>query len=135
MAFTATLHIEGHPKEQDGIRVLYCDYAFNQKIDKTGVFTSAVQGGIINIGIKNENDFDLLNWMFSINAKKQGKIVFSSGITDNQSFQTIKFKDAILINYHQTFSEEDEIRVNLTISCRELDISGVSFVNIWEAAE
>jgi hypothetical protein len=135
MAFTANLHIQGHPKEQDGIRITHCNFTFNQEIERTGQFTSTVQGGIINIGLINENDADLLNWMFSIDTKKSGKIVFSSGITDNQSFQTINFKDALLINYNQTFSEEDEIRVNLTISCRTLDISGVSFVNIWEASE
>jgi hypothetical protein len=132
MAFTATLHIKGHSKEQDGMHVISCDFTFNQKVDSTGVPISRVSGGIINIGLKNENDYDLVNWMISSSAKKSGKIVFSSGITDNQSFQTINFKDAVLINYQQIFSEEDEILVNLTISCREIEISGASFSNIWE---
>jgi len=135
MAFTATLHIKGNSKEQEGMRVISCDFTFNQKVDSTGVPVSKVSGGIINIGLKNENDFDLVNWMFSNSAKKNGKIVFSSGISDNQSFQTINFKDAVLINYHQTFSEEDEVIVNLTISCREIEISGASFTNIWETSD
>ncbi len=135
MAFTATLHIKGHSKEQDGMRVISCDFAFNQKVDPTGVAISKVRGGIINIGLKNENDFDLINWMFSNTAKKNGKIVFSSGISDNQSFQTINFTDAVLINYNQIFSEEDEVLVNLTISCREIEISGASFTNVWETSD
>jgi hypothetical protein len=135
MAFTATFHIKGHSKEQDGFRVISCDFAFNQKVDTTGVPISKVSGGIITVGLKNENDFELVHWMISSSAKKDGKIVFSSGITDNQSFQTINFKDAVLINYQQIFSEEDELLVNLTLSCRVLEISGASFTNIWETSD
>jgi len=89
MAFSASLHIEGHPKEQEGLNVVSCDFTFHQQTDTNGMPVSRVTGGIINIGLKNENDFDILNWMFSPTAKKNGKIVFSSGMTDNQSFQTI----------------------------------------------
>ena len=130
MAFSATLHIEGHPREQDGINVVSCDFSFDQQVDAAGVPISRVSGGIINIGLKNENDYELMQWMFS-NAAKNGKIVLSSGMADNQSFQTIGFKDANLINYHQSFSEESEVAVSLTISCREVEISGATFTNIW----
>jgi hypothetical protein len=135
MAFSASLHIEGHPKEQEGLNVVSCDFTFHQQTDTNGMPVSRVTGGIINIGLKNENDFDILNWMFSPTAKKNGKIVFSSGMTDNQSFQTIKFSDAMLINYNQSFSVEAEVSLNLTISCKEMDISGASFMNIWAISD
>ena len=130
MAFSATLHIEGHPNEQEGLSVVSSDFAFHQQVDSSGVPVSRVSAGIINIGLKNLNDYDLMQWMMS-NATKNGKIVLSSGMADNQSFQTIVFKDAILINYHQSFSEESEVDVNLTISCREMEVAGATFVNIW----
>ena len=133
MAFSATLHIEGHPKEQDGIPMISCDFNFHQQIDHRGVHISRVTGGIINIGLKNENDYDLVLWMFSQDAKKNGKIVFSSGISDDQAFQTIKFTEAVLVTYQQSFSEESEITVNLTISCHKVDISGAAFDNIWQS--
>jgi len=133
MAFSATLHIEGHPKEQDGIPMISCDFNFHQQIDHRGVPISRVTGGIINIGLKNENDYDLVLWMFSQDAKKNGKIVFSSGISDDQAFQTIKFTEAVLVTYQQSFSEESEITVNLTISCHKVDISGAAFDNIWQS--
>jgi hypothetical protein len=135
MAFTATFHIEGHPKEQDGFNVVSCDFTFHQQVDASGMPVSRPSGGVINIGLKNENDYNIMQWMFASSAKKNGKIVFTSGIADNQSFQTIKFKDALLINYHQSFSEEAEIAVNLTLSCREIEISGAAFMNIWEASD
>jgi len=133
MAFSATLHIQGHPREQDGIPVVSCDFNFNQQIDQRGVPNSRVIGGVINIGFRNENDYDLVLWMFSQDAQKNGKIVFSSGTSDNQSFQTIKFSDAALVSYHQSYSEHSEISVNITISCREVEISGATFVNIWSS--
>jgi hypothetical protein len=132
MAFSATLHIEGHPKERDGIPVVSCDFSFHQQVDSYGVPISRVSGGIINIGLKNVNDYDIMQWMIASSARKNGKIVFSSGMSDNQSFQKIGFKDAVLVNYHQSFSEESEVAVNLTISCREIDVSGAAFENIWE---
>jgi hypothetical protein len=135
MAFSGTLHIEGHPKEQDGLKVISCDFAFDQKIDEQGMAISKISGGVINIGLKNENDYDIIQWMFFRVAKKNGKIVFSSGTQDNQSFQTVKFKDAVLFSYHQSYSEEDEITVNISLSCREIEISGASFTNIWDFYE
>lgn len=134
MAFSALLHIEGHPQEQEGIPVISCDFDFHQQIDQRGVPISRVTGGVINIGLSNENDYDLFIWMFSQDAQKNGKIVFSSGTSDDQAFQTIEFKDAALVDYHQSFSEQSEITVNLTISCRLMEISGATFINVWRHA-
>ncbi len=132
MAFSATLHIAGHPKEQDGLGVVSCDFSFNQQVDPAGFPTSRVTAGVINIELKNVNDYDIMQWMIASRARKNGKIVLSSGMSDNQSFQKIEFKDGVLISYQQSFSEESEVSTKLTISCREIDISGASFVNIWE---
>ncbi len=93
---------------------------------------SRVTGGVMNIIVKIENDIDIMSWMIMQDAKKNGKIVFSSGVKDNQAFQTIEFNDAILFSYHQSFSEENEIIVTLSISCRILTISGSSLMNSWE---
>jgi hypothetical protein len=132
MAFSATLHIEGHPREQEGIKVISCEYGLQQNIDERGMPISKVSGGVIKIGLKNESDIDIMSWMIMQDAKKNGKIVFSSGVKDNQAFQTIEFSDAILYNYHQSFSEENEIIVTLSISCRILTISGSAIMNSWE---
>ena len=133
MAFSATLHIEGHEREQEGFPVTSCDFNFQQVIDERGVPNTRVSGGVISIGLKNENDYELMVWMFYHDALKNGKIVFSSGSADNQSFQTIEFKEAVLVSYNQSFSEQSEITVNLTISCREVEISGATFVNLWSS--
>ncbi len=132
MAFSSTLHIEGHPREQDGITVVSCNFGFQQQIDQRGATNSRVTGGIINIGLMNENDSDLLQWMFSQTAKKNGKIVFGS-LAENRALQTIKFKDAALVGYQQSYSNLTEVTIALTLSCREIDISGNTFQNIWQS--
>ena len=131
MAFSATLHIDGHPKSQDGLNVVACDFTFFQETDKRGMPTSNVQGGTINVTLKNENDFDILQWMLSQSSKKNGKIKMSSSMADNQSFQTIEFKDGVLVRYNQTFSEDSEIMVTLTISARQMSVGGAAFENFW----
>jgi hypothetical protein len=131
MAFSATLHIDGHPKNKEGLNVVACDFKFSQDVDQRGMPTSNVKGGSINITLKNENDFDILQWMLSSSTKKHGKITMSSSMADNQSFQTIEFKDGILVQYHQTFSEDSEVQVHITISAREISVGGATFENIW----
>ena len=133
MAFKAKLHIEGHSTSQDGIPISSFNFSFSQTIGQTGQPTSRVNGGIINLSIQDLNDFDIYSWMFSQNAKKKGKIVLASDKETGQSFQTVAFTDAVLINYDQIFSESGGVIVNLTISCREMDISGAQFFNLWQA--
>ena len=134
MAFTATLHIEGHPKYDEGIKVSSFNFSFSQSIGQTGQPQSRVTGGIINLSLQNLNDYDIFNWMFSQSAHKNGKFVLASGTVGGQSFQVVKFTDGALVSYNQTFQEAGEVMANLTISCKELDISGASFFNIWSAS-
>ena len=133
MAFTATLHIDGHPKSQEGIPVTSFNFSFSQTIGQTGQPQSRVTGGIIHVSLQNLNDFDIMQWMISQNAQKSGKIVLASGTVGGQSFQVVTFTDAALVNYNQSFHEAGEVMTDLTISCKELDISGATFMNIWYA--
>lgn len=135
MAYSATLHIEGHPKEQDGLNVISCDFAFHQKTDANGQPTSHVSGGVINLSLLNENDYDIFSWAFAHTGKKNGKIVIASDLSDNQAFQTIKFVDGILIDLIQNFSYDSQVIVNLTISARQIEISGATFMNIWDTSD
>jgi hypothetical protein len=133
MAFSAKLHLEGHSQEDQGIGLTGCSFTFSQAIDQRGMSISRVNGGVLNLTFSNLNDFDIVQWMFHQQLKKNGKIVFSSGMQENQSFQTVKFKDGLLVTYHQSFSEDSEMSLELTVSCREIEIAGATFCNIWQA--
>jgi hypothetical protein len=131
MAFKATLHIKGHPDYEKGIAISYFTFTYSQGFNQTGQPTGKVTGGIINISIPNLNDADIFAWMLSNIATKDGEIVITSPTTGSQSFQIVDFEGAALVNYNQTFSENAEVMANLTLSCKEIGVSGETLKNIW----
>ncbi len=130
MVLSATLHIEGHQNEKVGIQLLSCDFGFSQETDQKGLPTSKVYGGLINISYVSLEDNEIIQWMISVDADKNGEIKFSAG-TDTKDFKTLTFKDARLISYHESFADRSEMLTTLSISVREIDISGVKYSNAW----
>jgi hypothetical protein len=130
MSLTARLHIEGHSNEQQGIPVLACDFSFSQDTDGRGMATSAIRGGVINVMLRGIDDPDIIQWMIGHDVLKNGRIAFS-GITSTGPGRRIEFEDGFLVSYHESFTNESDITINLVISCRLLTISGVSHENQW----
>ena len=130
MSLSARLHIEGHSKEDSGIKILSCDYSFSQDVDARGYKTSKVRAGMINITLTGVGDTEIVQWMISDNVLKNAKITFSGGI-DTGPQRSIEFKDALLVNYDESFSDQTDITINLTISARTIEISGVKHESKW----
>jgi len=130
MVISATLHINGHQNETNGIDLLTCEYSFSQDTDQRGLPTSKVNGGQINVSFKSFDDTEILQWMISRDDDKNGKIIFS-GDQHSKSFKTLEFKDARLVYYNENFVDKTDMVVSLTISARELILSGVSYSNDW----
>lgn len=66
--------------------------------------------------------------------KKNCRISFS-GFIDTGPPRSIEFKDAYLINYHESYSEATDIVINLTLSSRVIDIKGVVYKGSWTLFE
>ena len=130
MSLTARLHIEGHAKQQDGLQVISCSFGFVQDVDKRGYPTSGVYGGQIELQLLNENDPEIIQWMFQSAADKNGKVTFHSDSTSTPS-HSVHFRDGRLIKYHESFKSETEVIVTLVITAREIEISGETHTNIW----
>ena len=130
MVLSAKLHIEGHQNEEEGIQLLSCDYQFSQEIDQKGLPTSKVKGGIINLSFQSLEDNEIIQWMISEDADKSGEISFS-GDTNSKPFRTIEFKDARLVFYQENFMDQSNMVTALSISTREMTISGVKYGNAW----
>ena len=130
MSLTARLHIEGHQNENKGIRVLACNFKFSQTTDQRGLPTSKVEGGKINVAIAVENDAELLHWMFTEAADKNGKIVFI-GRENGKSLKTIEFWNGRLVKYYESFTDQSEVTVKITISSKKISIAGETHENIW----
>lgn len=130
MILTAKLYIVGHETEKDGIALSTCEFSFSQEVDQRGLPVSAVRGGIITFTYASFDDPEILWWMISSEADKSGKIEFS-GMELSKAFKTLEFKDARCISYRESFSRDKDMLVEMTISAREVTISGVNHSNNW----
>ncbi|RIH65311.1 hypothetical protein D1164_09270 [Mariniphaga sediminis] len=137
MSLTARLHIEGHEKEQRGIKVLSCDYSFSQDVENNGLISSSVRAGFINVSIPGINDAEIVQWMVSRNIRKKGKISFlgvnESGVP--QESKSIEFEDAILVNYSEAFIDESDMVIHLSISARKITLSNTKWETQWDTDE
>ena len=131
MVISAVLYIKGHKQEKEGIHLISCDYSFSQAVDSKGLTSSKVQGGEINLSFTSIEDNEIIQWMISEEADKDGKISFV-GDNNTKPFKTIEFKDARLIAYSESFMDQAYMTTTLTISAREISISGVKHTNAWQ---
>jgi hypothetical protein len=130
MVLTARLFISGHESGSEGIPLLTCSYSFTQDIDQRGLPKSEVRGGVINLSFKSMDDQEIMHWMISSKSDKSGKITFSGEDTE-KIFKTLEFSDARCVSYHESFVRDGEMIEEITISAREVTISGVTHSNTW----
>jgi len=127
MSLAARLFIEGDTK---GIKILTCDFSFSQDVDNRGMVDSDIRAGLIHITIPGTAETEILQWMLGRDTRKDCTISFS-GYVDSGQHRTIKLLDAVLVDYHENYSDPSDIVINLTISPRIIDIKGVKHENIW----
>lgn len=134
MSLTARLHIEGHSQYNYGIKILSCDYSFSQDVDSNGKIASNIRAGIINISIAGISDTEIVQWMLGKDVRKNGKISFS-GVIDTGPHKSFEFEDAVLINYHESFSDQSDIIINISISSRKIIVSGITHETQWDPGD
>ena len=134
MVLTARFYIEGHELEEKGIPLLTCNYSFKQDIDPRGLPKSGVKGGVINLSFRSMDDEEIMWWMISSQSDKNGKILFAGGEAE-KVFKTLEFKDARCIYYNESFIRDGEMIEEITISAREITISGATHLNTWTKYE
>ena len=130
MILIARLYIDGHETGNEGIPLLSCSYSFTQDVDERGLPKSMVKGGIINLSFISMDDADILWWMISHQSDKNGSIVFA-GEEGERIFKTVEFNDARCVYYHETFARNTEMINEITLSAREITVSGISHLNNW----
>ena len=139
MSLTARLYIKGHEKEMDGFKVISCEYNFNQSLDEYGYITGSVKAGLINISLIAIDDTEIVQWMILRNSKKSGKISFFG--LDPQSAapketKTLEFEDGILVSYTESFTDESDMIMNLSISARKIKLSNSEWESVgWDMEE
>ena len=137
MSLTARLFIKGHQHEQKGIKVLSCNYNFTQSssIEEGGRAMGVVKAGLINITIPGINDAELVQWMLLRDMRKEGKISFygiDPQTAAQQETKTLSFEDGVLVNYYESFTDESDMTINLSISARAITLSNVKWETEWD---
>jgi hypothetical protein len=120
MSVDARLHIKGHDKEEKGIKVLSSNFSFSQDTDEMGRTASIVRAGLIHLTIPGIYDTEILQWMLGRDIKRNGEIKFTSLGAMEQQRRSLKFEDGMLVNYQESFSENSEVIIKISISCRKI---------------
>ncbi|MBN2173796.1 MAG: hypothetical protein JXR61_07215 [Prolixibacteraceae bacterium] len=131
MSLTARLHIEEHPQEKTGIKILSCSFSFSQDVDSNGKIASNVRSGLINVSIPGINDTELIRWMLGKDTRRNGRIVFS-GVMETGPNKTLEFEDAVLVSYYESFTDQSDMIINLGISSRKIIVNGESNEMFWD---
>ena len=126
---SVTLKIDGFTDRE----VLKVDYALHQEIDVEGRPSAITRGGKINVLVKSLNDgnTDFLEWVCDPYTTKNGSFEFEK--RDGTNMKTLKFEDAYLVDYKESYDSMDENLQHeiFTISAKKIDIGGVFHENSW----
>ena len=128
MSTMATLEMIDCPR----MKVLHCEFGFNQMIDEIGKPNSIPHGGLINITVAADGKTDLYQWMIHPTMKKTGSIIYylPDGIN---ILKTIKFIEGLCVRYNETFDSLGEypVQIELEISSRIFEMNGIQYKNNW----
>jgi len=124
-----TLKVDGL-KERD---VIHMSYDLHQEIDIEGQPSAVVRGGKIHFKVKSTNDgnIEFLEWMCDPFTFKSGSVEFLK--RDGTNMKTLKFGDAILVDYEEVFDGVDESSQfeMFTISAKRLEMGAAVHENKW----
>lgn len=124
-----TIKVDGFTDRE----VLNVRYSIHQEVDVEGRPTAVSRGGKISVTVKSLNDgnADYYEWACDPYVSKNGSVEFQK--RDGTNMKTLKFEDAYLIEYEETYNSIDETPQleYFTISAKKIDIGGVAHENPW----
>lgn len=132
MAFNADLtftDLGGRPIGEH-IKVMECDFGFNQQTDITGKPVAKVMGGTINLVLESTDDESIMNWMIATTELKNGLIHFT--LRDNK-YKKLEFEEGACIQYQESFNYDGSIpmQISLTISANKIRVGTSTYDNEW----
>jgi hypothetical protein len=129
MSLTSRLFIDDGPK--DGFKILSYDFSFSQEVDNRGMVGSKVRAGLLHVTIPGTDDSNILQWMLGHDLRKNGRISFSGYDDSGGHRRNVVFKDAVLVNYREVYSDPSDIIISLTISSRVIQMPSIEYNGQW----
>ena len=136
MAYTeASLNINNEFEDEE-VPVFYCEFEFNRKIDiKTGHARSGVHAGLMQVVVEGTKKMLLLLDLMLRSEKFNGKITFKRDTSTGVSTKTVKFTNAVCVDYRETFDTNliGGMRLNFSIWFETIDIDNTQYNVKWKA--
>ncbi len=130
MANNALMTIDG--KKSD---LKYLRYHFHRHTEDNGKPSTRIRKG--EITVTKDSIYDkgsLITWMADPDKGKDGEIVIYSDEQKKTALKTIKFKNAFIVEYEETFDLEKPNSNTLetfTLSAETIEVESAKFDFIW----
>lgn len=136
MAYTeASLNINNEFEDCE-VPVLYCALEFNRKIDiRTGHFQSSVHAGLMQVVVEVDKKMLLLLDLMLRSEKFNGIITYKKDTETGGGTKTVKFTNAVCVDYRETFDTNliGGMRLNFSIWFETIDIDSTQYNVKWKA--
>ena len=113
--------------------VMNMRYSLHQEVDVEGRPTAITRGGQISVSIKSLNDgnSELYEWACDPYVTKKGSFEFEK--RDGTNMKTLKFEDAYLMEFEETYDAVDASSQleEIVISAKKISIGDVAHENSW----
>ncbi|SEB17838.1 type VI secretion system tube protein TssD [Pedobacter hartonius] len=129
MAFKAQLTIAG--KNFDIISV---GYQFKRSVDPKGMPSSAVYGGVINVGIEANEDTSVIESMVNNQHKAVSGSITIKKQDEDAKMKEIEFTDAYVVGFSETLSAftAEPMTTRFRLSARKITIGTAIHENDWQ---
>ncbi|MBK8492214.1 MAG: hypothetical protein IPL49_15360 [Saprospirales bacterium] len=131
MPHTATFKLDG--KESD---IKSFSYSFSRMTEENGRPCARVRAGYISFNLASDDKHKeaIINWMSKPDQGKEGEIIIYADDEKTKVLKTIKFENAFVTQYDESYSEGGNTYESFVISCEKISIGAAKFDFKWPKA-
>ncbi len=117
--------------QAERIKLLSCEFGFQQQLDETGRPATKPLGGLIHLTIESTDREIIAEWMLNRMSRKNGRIEFP---LRNNRKKVLTFEDGICVSYNESYKSTDNVPMLLdfTISANRITLGSATFNNDWK---
>lgn len=117
--------------QAERIKLLSCEFGFQQQLDETGRPATKPRGGLIHLTIESTDKEMIAEWMLNRMSRKNGRIEFP---LRNNRKKVVTFEDGICVSYNESYNSTDNVPMVLdfTISANKITLGSATFNNDWK---
>jgi hypothetical protein len=129
MSFLAKFNVD-----DEEYTILSCSYHFYQETDITGKPSSIARGGQVTVTVETTGSNKLFEWMTDSWKLLSGNLQFFKSEDEKAIMKQVDFKDAYLVSYDETFTNQknEPMKTTVTLSAKEINVGSAEHKNEWK---